>query len=256
MNDPLLLSGWSRPDTATARSSRVSGSDRRDGSSPSGGAANVGELAPVQDAVDHAGSLYAVEPVLRRAAACQLAEAGWWVHVDVIVPARGPLRGVSLEDLAAVRSALPQARVEVHLVDLAATDRIGAVLEEVLLSTPDRVVLPDRWCTTDGHRVRGAGAQLWVELDRSPLLTDVAVDGVLVMLIEPGTTQTIDLTRLAAIASLPAGTAIGVDGGVGPEHEAQCVAAGVRHLVSGRALLNPGPAVHAQAGRGAEESRT
>ncbi|WP_328291412.1 hypothetical protein OG218_01370 [Kineococcus sp. NBC_00420] len=215
------------------------------------------------DTVEHAGSLYAVQPAQRHAAAQQLAEAGWWIHVDIIVPGEGPLLGVGLDELAAVAQDLPEAKVEVHIVDLVGTDRVAAVLDQVLSIGADRLVLPSAWCLREGNRVKAHGVQLWAELNRTPLpeyvFADGVVDGVLVMLIEPGTTQSIDLNRLSAVADLPTDCTIGVDGGVGPHHEAECRAAGVEHLVSGRALLarpTSSPSIQSQpTRRGTEESR-
>lgn len=179
-----------------------------------------------------AGSLYAVPAPDRIAAARQLAAAGWWVHVDVMVAPAGTSGGVGLDELAAVRAELPGARVEVHVIDLGGD--LDPVLAQVLRARPDRVVLPPAHC----DRRRVGGVELWAERDRRPLPTGLDVDGVLVMLIDPGTTQPIDLDRLAAVADVPAGLAVGVDGGVGPGHAGVCARAGVGHLVSGRALLS------------------
>ncbi|MFD0483268.1 hypothetical protein ACFQ46_11740 [Kineococcus sp. GCM10028916] len=182
-----------------------------------------------------AGSLYAVPAEERLAAAHQLDGAGWWVHVDLVLDPSGVSTGVSVETLQLVRESLPQTRLEVHVIDLGP---VPTPLDVVLAAQPDRVVLSAGRCRREGEEVRAAGAQVWVEHAGSPLPPDLVVDGALVMLIDPGTTQPIDLARLDAVASLPPGLPVGVDGGVGRAHVQALTDAGVQHLVSGRALLS------------------
>jgi hypothetical protein len=180
-----------------------------------------------------AGSLYSTPPELRRDAARQLAAAGWWLHVDVLLTPDGP-EGISVDALAEVRDELPDALVEVHLMEFGG--QLSPVLDSFLELRPDRVVLPASRCGTDGPRVRDTGTQVWSEVHRG-VLPDVEVDGLLLMLIDPGTRQDCDLDRLRATSTFPAGVPVGVDGGVRPPHLAPCLEAGVRHLISGRALL-------------------
>lgn len=177
-----------------------------------------------------AGSLFAVPAADRLAAARQLAGAGWWVHVDVMSDGSG----VSVAELARVRSALPTARIEVHVIDLGDPQPLGDVLD----ARPDRVVLSPGRCLAEGAGVRDRGAELWAQGHEEPLPAGADVAGVLVMLIDPGTSQSVDLSRLDRVPGLPPGLGIGVDGGVGPQHLPTLVRTGVRHLVSGRALLS------------------
>lgn len=181
-----------------------------------------------------AGSLYAVPAVDRLAAARELAEAGWWIHVDVMSDGRG----VTVAELARVRAAFPSARIEVHVIDLPPATGAPLPLADVLAARPDRVVLAAGRCALEGAAVRAGGAELWAEGHEDPVPARAGVEGVLVMLIDPGTTQSIDLSRLDRVAALPPGLGVGVDGGVGPQHVAALVRTGVQHLVSGRALLS------------------
>lgn len=184
-------------------------------------------------AAERSGSLYSIPSEHRFAAARQLTEQGWWLHVDVLA---APVPdGVSAEELRRVRAELPDARVEVHVMDLGG-DYAGA-LDTALKHRPDRMVLPATRCAADGPLVRATGAELWSERHHDPL-PDVPLDGVLLMLIDPGTRATCDLTRLRHLADVPAGTPVGVDGGVSREHLEAVQAAGVRHVVVGRALLS------------------
>jgi pentose-5-phosphate-3-epimerase len=200
--------------------------------------------------VSTAGSLYALPPESRPAAAALLHARGHWVHVDVLTAGGQVVGGVAVETLAAVRAALPAARVEVHVIELGA----GAVapapddlLERLLAARPQRLVLPPVWCAAASpasRRIRRHGGELWaevapgVDVDVVRELTD-AVDGVLVMLIQAGTREAADLSRLETVRRLAEHLPVGVDGGVRPEHTAACLEAGAVHLVSGRALLQP-----------------
>jgi len=210
---------------------------------------HLDDWAPVPAGVSRAGSLYAVPAPLRVRAAHELTDAGWWVHVDLIVrpTAAGPDpdTGVTRAELRRVRDERPDARLDVHVIDLTPSgpgggDGLARVLDDVLPGRPDRVVLPAARCAPDdpaARAVRDAGAALWAEAGAAP--PAAGVDGLLVMLIDPGTTQSIDLRRLTAVRGAPPGLPVGVDGGVGRDHTTACLRAGARHLVSGRALLTP-----------------
>lgn len=197
--------------------------------------------------VSTAGSLYAVATELRLAAARLLHEQGRWVHVDVMVADGRPAGGVAVEELAAVRAALPGARVEVHLISRDGRGaHLDAVVPQVLDAGPQRLVLPVHLCGSGPllRRVRSSGAQPWAEVAPDTRLADVraeqdAVDGALVMLIPPGTREDADLARLATVRLLAPHLPVGVDGGVGPDNTPACLSAGAVHLVSGRALLRP-----------------
>lgn len=201
---------------------------------------------PTPSGISTAGSLYAVAPALQLAAARLLHEQARWVHVDVIVEGGRPVGGVALDLLAGVRTALPGARLEVHVIRRdAAPFSVDRVLDRVLATGPQRVILPLDLCGTTAalpRRVRYEGAQAWAEIapgariGQPRTLVD-GTDGALVMLIPPGTRQDADPARLAAVRALTSYLPVGVDGGVGPQNTPDCLAAGAVHLVSGRALL-------------------
>ena len=208
------------------------------------------------------GSLYALPRAHRLTAAEELAARGWWVHADVLLDEAGTGAGVSLAEVAQVRSLLPGALIEVHLIELGggdravarAEDRFARTLAEALTCRPTRVVLPSARCAPDGdavRRAREAGAAVWAEVaPRDDVSGDAAlgsVDGALVMLIEPGTTEEADLRRLSQVTTLSWGLPVGVDGGVAPDNLDACLRAGATHLVVGRALV-PGPGLTAPAG--------
>ncbi|MGY1692620.1 hypothetical protein [Geodermatophilus sp. SYSU D01105] len=197
-----------------------------------------------------AGSLYALPPESRPAGATLLHARGHWVHVDVLTAGGRAVGGVAVETLAAVRAALPAARVEVHVIERASGPAAPApddLLERLLAARPQRLVLPPGWCAAGSpaaHRIRGSGGEVWTEVAPTVAVDVVrglagAVDGALVMLIQPGTREAADLSRLDTVRQLAAHLPVGVDGGVRPEHTAACLAAGAVHLVSGRALLQP-----------------
>jgi pentose-5-phosphate-3-epimerase len=203
--------------------------------------------------VSTAGSIYAVAPDLHLPAARLLHEHGRWVHFDVVTEAGRPAGGVPLETLAAVRAALPDARLEVHVICRdAGPAPLDAVLDQVLAAQPGRVVLPLQACdatTPLPRRVRAQGAQVWAEVAPDARIGDphalrAGADGALVMLIEPGTRQDADLARLETVRMLAPHMQVGVDGGVGPDNTADCLEAGAVHLVSGRALLCPEEPTH------------
>ena len=200
--------------------------------------------------VSTAGSLYALPPASRPAAAALLHAHGHWVHVDVLTEGGRAVGGVEVETLAAVRAALPAARVEVHVIERAAGPADPGpddLLGRLLAARPQRLVLPPAWCAAESpaaRRIRTSGGELWTEVAPSVGIDVVrglgdAVDGALVMLIEPGTREVADLSRLEAVRQLAGYLPVGVDGGVRLEHTAACLAAGAVHLVSGRALLQP-----------------
>ncbi|MFB9378078.1 hypothetical protein ACFFKU_09530 [Kineococcus gynurae] len=187
-----------------------------------------------------AGSLYALPPSLRARAARELHAAGWWVHVDVILGPGGTHTGVDPAQLKQVRRDLPRARIEVHVIAPHRGDaEVVPELPALLRARPQRVVLPARLCRA-GHPaealVRAAGAACWAEVDRDPPPRPWTVDGFLLMLITPGSTEPLDPARVAGAAGLH-GLPLGADGGVGRGHSALLHGAGVTHLVSGRALL-------------------
>jgi len=190
-----------------------------------------------------AGSVYAA-PGSKLCAAQTLADTGLGVHIDVMAGCEGLPAGVSLTELQTISTAIDTHRVGVHLIG--SDDFVDAVLPTVLAERPGVVFLP--WQAFSPERadaIRAAGGSAWIAVWREwDGLGDPQwpsePDGVLVMLIEPGS---LDRCRLDRINLVTACTArftdmpVGVDGGVTEDVAALCAAAGARHMVVGRALL-------------------
>jgi len=190
-----------------------------------------------------AGSVYST-PDSRAAAAQTLADTGLDVHVDVMAASEGLPAGVSLAELQMISNTVDRSRIGVHLIGSA--DFVDAVLPKVLASHPGVVFLPWQAFTADRARaIRAAGGAAWIAVWREwDGLADphwpAEPDGVLVMLIEPGTRDRCTLDRLSLVTActtrfseLP----VAVDGGVTEEIAPLCAAAGVQQMVVGRALL-------------------
>ncbi|MGH3581798.1 MAG: ribulose phosphate epimerase [Myxococcota bacterium] len=190
-----------------------------------------------------AGSVYAA-PGSRLFAAQTLAEEGLDVHIDVMAASEGLPAGVSLAELQMISAAVDRHRVGVHVIG--SGDFVDAVLPKILALHPGIVFLP--WQTFTDERVvavRAAGGKAWIALWREwdgvgdPQWPSVP-DGVLVMLIEPGTRDACRLDRLDLVTACTAQFAdlpVAVDGGITEEVAPLCAAAGVRQMVVGRALL-------------------
>ena len=190
-----------------------------------------------------AGSLLAAPPGERAAYGEALAGAGAWVHLDLIDDAY-PLGGGVSADLVAELSEL-RARLDVHLL---VTDP-AADLASVLAHRPARVTIQvENLPTPRGPHLaaaarscREAGTDLWVGIAPATSLDVVdevrtSIDGVLVMLAEPGRAGTVAdpalVSRAAVLQDLPCG----VDGGVTEHAFADLNDAGVNHIVMGRRL--------------------
>ena len=195
------------------------------------------------------GSLYSVASESRLAAAIVLAANGCAVHADMIVSATGEHVGVSPAELLAVRAALPNARIDVHLMlvdDLyldGQSDAVGDVVRTAEAVGAERVATSPALLDLPGDvfaGLRRAGIAVWIEVgprhDGSGLPRD-DVDGALVMFIRPGRTDSADPTHLDKLARLATLLPVGVDGGVTAELAAASVEAGASFIVSGRALL-------------------
>lgn len=190
-----------------------------------------------------AGSLLAAPAAERAAYAARIAAAGAWVHLDLIDDAYPLGAGVSsdlLAELADLRD-----RLDVHLL----VSDPASTLEEVLDHRPARVTIqvenvPDPrgpYLATAARACAEVGTDLWVGIaPRTPLdVVDevrASVEGVLVMLAEPGRAGTVAqpamVSRAAALRHLPCG----VDGGVTEQGFADLNSAGVNHIVMGRRL--------------------
>jgi pentose-5-phosphate-3-epimerase len=192
-----------------------------------------------------AGSIYAVAESDRLAVAECLATAGLWVHADVIID-DDTHRGV---DVALVRRliTLGLGPVDVHLI---VTD-VDGVLDEVCRTSVDRITFPFEACAgaagvaAVAERIRSAGAAPWLAVAPDTGLAEVrpclpAVDGALVMLIEPGSSENADPGLAKKVAAIEPFIPVGVDGGVNEANLLTCLDAGARYIVSGRALFPAG----------------
>ena len=190
-----------------------------------------------------AGSVYAA-PDSRVATAQTLAAAGIDVHIDVMAVSEGLPPGVSLAELQMISAVVDRERIGVHLIG--SGDYVDAVLPKILALRPGVVFLP--WPAFTAERAKairahdgGAWIAVWREWDglgdpRWP----AEPDGVLVMLIEPGTRDRCRLDRLGLVTACTTrftGLPVAVDGGVTKEIAPLCAASGVRQMVVGRALL-------------------
>jgi pentose-5-phosphate-3-epimerase len=200
------------------------------------------------------GSVYAVEPGLRVEAAVQLAAARCRVHADVILSPDDRHRGVSWDELTAIRRAAPTARIDLHLIVLGQSmETVRLVEERRAIETAARIgaefiTVSDECLSRHASALaaaRSAGTDVWLEVPPGRPDADqpgTAVDGVLVMLIEPGTKQPADVSHLDKVERIARTLPVGVDGGVTRSIAAQCLQLGARYTVSGRDLLT---AVHA-----------
>jgi hypothetical protein len=191
-------------------------------------------LAPwhVGHATHLAGSIYAATPGRRVDAARALVDAGIAVHVDVMVPNEGLPRGIAVAELDGIAAQVPPDMLGIHLIGSASGVR------GLLQSIPDCADLYLPIGIRD-HRATRLWAAVWDEFDdEAPADADLdGYDGVLVMLLEPGTAGAADLSRLALVETFSRRTAVTVDGGVTPESIPRCRSAGATTLVVGRALL-------------------
>jgi pentose-5-phosphate-3-epimerase len=190
-----------------------------------------------------AGSIYAVEPAERAVTAAAMAAAGLDIHVDVMAENEGLPAGVSLAELTDIAAAVAPARLDVHLIG--SPGFVDATLPAVLDTRPAKVFLPWAAFTEQrAHAVRAAGSSAWIALWREwDGLTGVsprwpaAPDGVLVMLIEPGTRNRCRVDRLGIVTACAPQLPVIVDGGVTEDIAPLCLSAGVESMVVGRGLL-------------------
>jgi len=187
--------------------------------------------------VDLAGSIYAVPAPGRPAMARLLARRQAWVHADVFADER---HGVSL-DLIVDLAGGGVGPIDVHLLTAGAL----ASLDVVCRPGVTRVTFPfedlDDVEATAG-RIRASGVRPWLAISPETTLAQCAdalahVDGLLVMLLEPGGHGRSDLTLLAKVAEAREQRPVGVDGGVGEDNVAHVLAAGASYVVVGRQLF-------------------
>jgi hypothetical protein len=180
----------------------------------------------------------------RVAAALALTDNGLDVHVDVMAASEGLPAGVSLAELQMISNAVDRERIGVHLIG--SGEFVDAVLPKILALRPRVVFLPwHAFTLARATAIRATGGSAWIAvwqewdgLDDPPWPADP--DGVLVMLIEPGTRDRCRLDRLGLVTACTtrfSEVPVAVDGGVTEEIAPLCAAAGAQQMVVGRALL-------------------
>jgi pentose-5-phosphate-3-epimerase len=191
-----------------------------------------------------AGSVYAA-PGSRVSAAQTLADTGLDVHIDVMALSEGLPAGVSLAELQRISAVVANERIGVHVIG--STGFVDAVLPKILAVRPGVVFLPwEAFTERRADAIRTAGGSAWIAVWREwdglgEPQWPAEPDGVLVMLIQPGTTDRCRLDRIGlvtACTTIFSELPVAVDGGVTEDVAPLCAAAGVRQMVVGRALLN------------------
>ena len=188
------------------------------------------------------GSLYAVPAEYRLEAARLLHRNRCRIHADLIVGPNGH-QGVSWAELAAVRAALPSARIDLHMILL---DRSGVEDEVVAIDIAQTLHLDSITMTGEQinrHRIRldrlrsfGIGVYEELRPEHDEPAAD-RIDGALVMFIPPGTKQAADPRQLDKVARLAAFLPVAVDGGITHSLAQQCHDRGAGYLISGRDLF-------------------
>lgn len=191
--------------------------------------------------VDLAGSLYAVPAEDREAAAQLLGRRGHWIHADVFADARA---GVSLTLITRLAE-LGVGPIDVHLLDRGAMDALPIVCRAGIT----RITVPHEG-TDDveavAARIRAVGADPWLAIAPGTRVEDCAdalrhVEGLLVMLIQPGTKDTADPGLLDKVQTVHGQRPAGVDGGVDETTIDRILAAGTSYVVVGRRLFTLPP---------------
>ena len=201
-----------------------------------------------QVAAQLGGSIYAVPPRQRQAASAMLMQRDLWVHADVFAE---PGLGVSL-DLISDLADQGTGPVDVHLLTAETLDALKVVCRPGIarVTFPFENV-PDPEAVA--ARIRRSGAAPWLAVAPETSLGACAdvlppVDGVLVMLLPPGTSGRSDLTLLTKVTRASTDRPVGVDGGVSESNVDQILAAGATYVVIGRRLMSVTPHAVAEEG--------
>lgn len=187
-------------------------------------------------------SIYAAPPHLRTAIALSAMQEGLWIHVDIMRDPQGRDRGVDMATLKEL-TVSRQHRVDVHLIG----DAAAAAFDEVCELGCTRITMALECCTdilSTAATARRSGAQFWMAIAPPTAVEDFlplvpVVDGVLLMLLAPGTQDPADLSLLSKAQALSHLLPVGVDGSVSAANVNACLEAGARYIVSGRGLLQP-----------------
>jgi ribulose-phosphate 3-epimerase len=186
--------------------------------------------------VDLAGSLYAVPPDGRQDIARLLERERLWLHADVFAD---PAAGVDLGLIAELAEA-GVGPIDVHLLTAEALNALPVICRPGIA----RVTFPFEGVPDIARQVRACGAQAWLALAPATTVAEAAeaareVDGLLVMLLEPGTQDAADLGLLAKVQTAGPRAPVGADGGIGEHNLTSVLQAGAGYVVIGRGLFRP-----------------
>ncbi|MGF7234031.1 MAG: hypothetical protein ACQSGP_03590 [Frankia sp.] len=190
-----------------------------------------------RDGVELAGSIYAVPVDERPSAVGLLARQRLWIHADVFAERDVGVDPGFIADLAG-RGVSP---IDVHLLTSGALDALDAVCVPGVA----RVTFPYEGVgdiAGVARYVRRAGARPWLAIAPTTTLEECApfvghVDGLLIMMVEPGTQGGADLGQLEKVAAADRRIPVGVDGDVGEDNIGRVLAAGAGYVVIGRRLF-------------------
>ena len=192
------------------------------------------------------GSIYAARQSARIETAQAFAQAGLDVHIDIMAVGEGLPKGVSVGELRDIAGVVKRSRIGVHLIG--SPEFVDSTLPSVLRARPATVFLPWAAFTEErAHVIRAVGSAAWITLWNEwdgigAPNWPAPPDGVLAMLIEPGTRDRCATDRLPIVAECAAEMPVAVDGGITEDVASLCVTAGVKSMVVGRALLQDPPA--------------
>lgn len=187
--------------------------------------------------VDLAGSLYAVPPDRRHGIARLLAREKLWVHADVFAD---PAAGVDLGLIGELADA-GVGPIDVHLLTAEALNALPVICRPGIA----RVTFPFEGVQDIAgiaRQVRACGAEAWLALAPATTVAEATgaardVDGLLVMLLEPGTQDAANLGLLVKVQAAGTRAPVGADGGIGEHNLTSVLRAGAGYVVIGRGLF-------------------
>lgn len=190
-----------------------------------------------RDGVELAGSIYAVPADERPSVVRLLARRRLWIHADVFAEQDAGVDPGFIAELASRGVSL----IDVHLLTSGALDALDAICVPGVA----RVTFPYEGVgdvAGVARYVRRGGARPWLAIAPTTTLEECApfvghVDGLLIMMVEPGTRGRADLGQLEKVAAAGRRTPVGVDGDVGEDNIGGVLAAGAGYVVIGRRLF-------------------